>query len=174
MVSATMKYCRHCKAAVDLHKPTEPMATLPSRHRRAAEATKPSAKPPPVSPMPTARAAYADDNDAAAAATSAAAPVDSAEASGDGVRLAAPTTPESWPPCESDQRSWKWQLELSQPKNILKYTAKDDADLSFREDQPGDWALYQDLDGRRYWWNALTEEWFWRPPVGDEKRTAQQ
>jgi hypothetical protein len=126
-----------------------------------------------MSPMPTARAAHADDNDAAAAATSAAAPVDSAEASGDGVRLAAPTTPRSWPPCVSDQRSWKWQLELSKP-NILKYTAEGNAD-SFSEDQPGVWVQYQDKKGgRRYWWNAMTEEWFWRPPVGDEERTAQQ
>ena len=155
MVSVAM--CRrHCKASLDLQEPTRPIPTLPAPET-------PTSTPPPMSPMPTPRAAAADDNGAAAAAaddTTLLPPP-----SGDGVRLAAPTTPRSRPPCESDRRRWQCQLEPSKHFDVVKYTARDDADLSFREDQAGDWVLYQDLDGRIYWWNEVTTEWFWRPLV---------
>ena len=76
------------------------------------------------------------------------------------------TTPrEEWPACVSDQREWKFQLELdpSTHCDVVRYTAKNDANLFFREEQPGDWVLYRDLNNRMYWWNEVTREWFWRP-----------
>ena len=76
------------------------------------------------------------------------------------------TTPrEKWPACVSDQRKWMFHLELdpSTQRDVVRYTAKDDATLFFREDEPKEWVLYRDLDNRMYWWNEVTREWFWRP-----------
>ena len=83
------------------------------------------------------------------------------------------TTPGTeWPACVSDEREWKFHLEQepSTQFDIVRYTAKDDTNLFFREDQPGDWVLHRDVDNRIYWWNEVTREWFWRPRDKDFDR----